>query len=141
MCLECDAGWTYATHTRKCYRSSETRVKRSDAVTACKAWKSDADLAKIPDKKTNDFVLGFVNLCSWISLEKKGNNWYWADETVATFLYWGGGGPSGDGSSVELCRVTDHTPGMWNDLSGGHQRGFVCEYTPSDPDTDGKLVY
>ena len=99
-------------------------------MSACRSWKRDAVLAKIPDKKTNDFVLGFVNFRSWISLEKKGSYWYWADGSRASYLYWGGGGPSGDGNYAELCRNTDWTPGMWNDLAGHHRRGYVCEYTP-----------
>ena len=128
--VQCETGWTYSAHNRICYRSSETQVRRSDAVNACKAWKSNAVLASIPDKKTNDFVLGFVKWRSWISLEKRGSHWYWADGTKATYLYWGGGGPSGDGSYVELCRDTDWTPGVWNDLASSHKRGYVCQYSP-----------
>ena len=128
--VKCESGWTLLAHTRKCYRSSETQVVRSAAVSACRSWKRDAVLAKIPDKKTNDFVLGFVNFRSWISLEKKGSYWYWADGSRASYLYWGGGGPSGDGNYAELCRNTDWTPGVWNDLAGHHRRGYVCEYTP-----------
>lgn len=128
--MQCETGWTYSVHSRMCYKSSETQVKRSDAINACKAWKSDAVLASIPDKKTNDFVLGFVKWRSWISLEKKDSHWYWADGTKATYLYWGGGGPSGDGSYAELCRDTDWTPGVWNDLASSHERGYVCQYSP-----------
>ena len=127
---KCLSGWTFFEHTRKCYRSSESIVSRSQATSACKSWKSNADLVSIPDKTTNDYVLRFVNYRSWIGLEKKGSYWNWSDGTWGKFLYWGGGGPSGDGSYVELCRNTDWTPGMWNDLASYHKRGFVCQYAP-----------
>ena len=112
----------------------ETILSRSDASTACKTDIPTAHLVSIPDDKTNEFVLSMVTSRSWIGLENVANEWVWPDGTEATYLNWVPGEPSGDGKSVE---IRTGSAGQWNDVSGGYEKGYVCQYNPSPVNPTG----
>ena len=131
---ECEPGWTYFEHTGECYKSVETILSRNDASTACKTDIPTAHLVSIPDNKTNEFILSMVASRSWIGLENVANEWVWPDGTEATYLNWVPGEPSGDGKSVE---IRTGSAGQWNDVSGGYEKGYVCQYNPSPVNPTG----
>jgi len=125
--IECDSGWKYFAHSRMCYKSITTQLTRADAIKACKASKSTANLASIQDMTTNAFVQSMVSWRSWIGLQKVNGAWVWDDGTKTTLTNWVPKQPSGDGSSVEMF-ADKEGPGKWNDLSSNNKRGAVCQY-------------
>ena len=103
---------------------------------------TNANLASIPDIKTNDFVNSKVSWRSWIGLELKRQGreepgeWMWTDGSAGTWRNWIPRQPSGDGSFVEIVKNPwTGESGQWNDLglewSGQtNLRGSVCQYDP-----------
>ena len=105
----------------------------SEATKSCKAATNNpnANLASIPDRTTNDFLVSFVNWRSWIAGVK---SWAWHDGSKIGYTNWALKQPSGDGSYLEIWgkNGTDagSNPGQWNDLSSGHKRTAICQYVP-----------
>ena len=106
----------------------------SEATKSCKAATNNpnANLASIPDRTTNDFLVSFVNWRSWIAGVK---SWAWHDGSKIDYTNWMPNQPSGDGSYMEIWGKEGNDgsyQGQWNDLASSHKRTAICQYDPQN---------
>ncbi len=135
----CDAEWTYFHHTAKCYKYYSTMKNWMDSLSFCKSETThpSANLASIPDKTTNDFLLNSItntiyNTEVWTGGFKENGHWVWSDGSQWTgWTNWASGNPSG-GNENHLEFYGQRGNGKWNDGNYEYQRRILCQYDPSD---------
>lgn len=121
----CPFGWNEFNY--HCYLFRRDYKNWTAADTECKIF--GGYLAKIENSKENTWLITkskeYSLASPWIGLQKIGDAWQWTvDSEVASFVYWNGGEPSGDGACGELYWGDTW---KWNDESCEKSWNYICE--------------
>ncbi|XP_072025170.1 C-type mannose receptor 2-like [Amphiura filiformis] len=129
----CDSGWDLLDNS--CYKSSgDTTATFAQALAACKALRSDADLTSVLDDNENDNVMAMMrryheSASHWIGandITSKGN-WTWTDGSQWSYDNWHTGEPNGgEGESCAAMRWS--VDGSWNDAACSTTLPYICKY-------------
>ena len=130
----CSPGWTYLEHTGKCYNFIQSKTSWSNARKTCKSNNPSSDLASVPDKTTNDFLVkltGGPNEWTWLGGSQFGpKDWRWTDGSDWTgYTNWGPGQPDNTGGHLHL--YNQNAVGQWNDNFEDKELKFICQSDPS----------
>ena len=130
----CSYGWTHSNHTQKCYKYIEAKTEWIDATKTCKSDSSNptVNLASVPDKTTNDFLMGLTSKNAWLGgFQKYYRSWLWSDESQWTgYENWGVGQPSNNYDKKYLM-FNLYTHGTWsNQKNAKYAEGSLCQYDP-----------
>ena len=126
--LGCPAGYTFYDHTRKCYKAvwNGGGIVRSDAQKECAA--EGGHLASIHDAKTNEFLLGLIQIRSYIGGIYENGQWKWSDGSAWDYENWRAGDPKN--SAVLKYAEFDWTKtGVWHNEDNiiGYDNGYICQ--------------
>ena len=126
--LGCPAGYTFYDHTGKCYKAvwNGGGILRSDAQKECAA--EGGHLASIHDAKTNEFLLGLIQVRSYIGGIYENGQWKWSDGSAWDYENWRAGDPKN--SAVLKYAEFDWTKtGVWHNEDNiiGYDNGYICQ--------------
>ena len=135
-------GWWWTPHKEKCYRIFYESLSWTRASAKCRA--ESGHLASIPDKETEDFLVGLakkkqpgISIGLWIGGYRKNGDseWQWNDGSPWSYTNWARGEPNntrGREHHLELrwdnpggvCRKEWH---CWNDQHHEKRNNYICQ--------------
>ena len=127
----CESGWTYLSHTKKCYRYFPNQISWPDARKFCKLiiYDGSSTLASSRDRTTNDFFSRLTSQRSWIGGYLQSNKWKWTDGSSNNgYTKWNSGEPNNHGGNEPYLEMFPGSNGVWNDAPLSHKTGFICQY-------------
>ena len=128
--LVCPAGYTLFDHTGKCYKAAgkEGGISRNDAQKECAA--EGGNLASIHDAKTDEFLLGLLEVRSYIGAVYENGQWTWTDGSAWDYENWRGGDPQ-NLPEWNYAEFDYSLTGVWhnedNTIGYGWNNGYVCQ--------------
>ncbi|XP_035692640.1 uncharacterized protein LOC118427111 [Branchiostoma floridae] len=130
----CQNGYSYFSHTGRCYRAYDTEKTFDEALATCEA--EAGTLAMPRDDITNDFLVALkntvnVDLGFYFGLDHRGGAWTYVDGGALGYTNWGAGEPNGGseecGGFFPATFSTTHLRDKWNDGPCSGKHGFICE--------------
>ena len=122
-------GWWWTPHKEKCYRIFYESLSWTRASAKCRA--ESGHLASIPDKETEDFLVGLakkkqpgISIGLWIGGYRKNGDseWQWNDGSPWSYTNWARGEPNNTRGREHHLELWWDTPG-WNDEHGHSPNG------------------
>ena len=112
----------------------EGKTGWNDAIKNCQSdiRNPTVNLASVPDKTTNDFLMGLTTKNAWLGgFQKYYRSWLWSDESQWTgYENWGVGQPSNNYDKKYLM-FNLHAHGTWsNQKNAKYAEGSLCQYDP-----------
>ena len=138
----CIENWSFYKANGKCYMFVDENINWDEARESCKQLSpnENGDLASVPDKETNSFIVDMAPKKALIGgMKDREGNWRWVDGSEWGFEPWAEGQPSDSEAKedfLEILEPDEPVKGRWNDVPLDHPGdnvGFICQYDP-----DGK---
>ena len=123
-----------------CYKYIEAKTEWIDAINTCKSETNNptVNLASVPDKTTNDFLMGLTTKNAWFGGFQDFSHvswtwdWTWSDESQWTgYENWGVNQPSNNGDKKYLL-MNLYDEGTWSNEfnDAAYAQGSLCQYDP-----------
>ena len=131
-----------------CYKWFQSGIEWSKARDRCKNAKDNGELASIPDKETNTFLVEEISPDpAWIGgYTREEGNWFWTDGSPWNYMNWAtdddqpnNKGTDGRGEGTFLMFNGNARMGLWYDDDGkwsvfendvNSVKGYICQYKP-----------
>ncbi|CAH1254045.1 MRC1 [Branchiostoma lanceolatum] len=132
--IGCPYGYSYLSHTGRCYRAYDRENTYDEALATCQA--DNGTLAMPRDNTTNNFLVALKNAVStnkffYFGLDRRDGPWNYVDGGNLSYTDWAEGEPN---FISEDC--AEYFPGIWphrlrnywNNGLCSRKVGFICEF-------------
>ena len=123
--------YSYLSHTNKCYKFFNGKASWTAARTSCAA--KGGELASVPDKTTNDFLITLTTLPSWVGgyrLIEGQDIWGWTDGYAFDYSNWASRHQAKEnGRQKYILLNIEGGLGKWDDGQDTEDvtRGYICQ--------------
>ena len=132
----CAEGFTYFSHTGKCYKYVAGYTAWTAAKEACQS--DGGHLASVHDKETNDFLTTLTTVYTWIGgYQDDKDVWGWTDGSEWSYTNWRPGQPDNAYNGTQDFLAINLGLGNWDDGINDQSinRGYICQ---KDKTTKGR---